>query len=129
LTSLPPNQAQKKNAPARVLVVEDNIIIGMDVEAVLERLGVSQTVIAPNVTTALAELDNAPFDYALLDIKLGTETVFPVADTLTQLQTPFAFVSGYGEVRDMPARYAKIRVLTKPYEEADLENALMSAEG
>ncbi len=127
LTSLPPVRAAKKNAPERVLIVEDNIIIGIDIEGLLERLGVSETVIAPNVKAALAELDKAAFDYALLDINLGTETVFPVADMLTRSQIPFTFVSGYGEVRDMPDRYAEIRVLTKPYEEADLEDALMSA--
>ncbi len=110
--------------PTRVLIVEDNIIIGMDVELHLERLGVAETQIVPSVTTALAELKKARFDFALLDINLGTEMVFPVADQLSQMQIPFVFASGYGEARDMPKKFADVPVLTKPYEDADLENVL-----
>ena len=120
---------QTQDLPNRVLIVEDNIIIAMDVEMLLERLGIMTVKIASSVDQAMAELGQQDFDFALLDINLGTENAFPVADQLLEKGIGFVFVSGYGEIKQIPQTVAHIPVLTKPYEEADLKKAMLSAEG
>ena len=67
---------------------------------------------------------------ALLDVNLGGEKSYPVAEVLALRGIPFAFSTGYrdhGEQTDFAGR----PLLTKPYSIADLETvfAQMRAEG
>jgi len=80
-------------ASCPVLLVEDDLLIAMDVEALLKDLGC--TVVGPltSVKAALEVIPTQPIDAALLDINLNNELVFPVADTLARLEVPFVFVT------------------------------------
>ena len=51
---------------------------------------------------------------AVLDLNLGGEPVFPVADALIDLGVPFLFETGYGEGCDTGG-YTAVPVLHKPY--------------
>jgi light-regulated signal transduction histidine kinase (bacteriophytochrome) len=98
-----------------VLLVEDNLIIAMDGEDILSRLGARHVATAPNVSAALDLLDKQTFDMALLDINLGEESSFPIADRLAGQQTPFLFATGYGgEIADFGS-HADVSVVQKPY--------------
>ncbi|MFG5380803.1 HWE histidine kinase domain-containing protein [Yoonia sp. R2-816] len=119
-----PEQTTLSAPPDRVLIVEDNIIIGLDAETLLQRIGVEETIIVPGVAEALEALTQADFDFVVLDINLGAETSFPVADKLLEKEVPFVFASGYGKVPDMAEKYADIPILTKPYDEAELRKAI-----
>jgi CheY-like chemotaxis protein len=118
------------NAPLkgrRVLVVEDEMMIAMLVEDMLGELGC--TVIGPAhaLAPALAlACDEVEIDAALLDINLGGQPVFAIADALRARGVPMIFSTGYGEsgLREID-RGAP--VLQKPFRANDLEAALNTA--
>ena len=88
----------------------------MDGEDILSRLGAKTVLTASNVTAALDLLDKHTFDMALLDINLGEESSFPIADRLLARKTPFLFATGYGggELADIGA-HADVPIVQKPY--------------
>src|ERR1700760_3018451 len=95
----------------RVLVLEDETLVSMMVEDMLADL--SCEVIGPfarldQAIEAVSELDGAP-DVALLDVNLGRQQSFPLAEILRDKGVPFVFTTGYddsgipNEWRDRPA--------------------------
>ena len=96
--SAPARPSAPAPAPAsgqrRVLVVEDEAIIAIDMAAALEDAGFS--VIGPvgSVFEAMQLLDERPCDCAVLDINLAGETSAPVASRLLADGIPFVTVSG-----------------------------------
>ena len=116
----------EKFCPSDVLVVEDNMIIAMDAEEMLRSLGVNSVHIASGVGEALRLIEAHPPDFALLDVNLGEETSFGIAETLLKLNIPFAFTSGYGEQSSFPAEYAHIEKVRKPYSAESLQALLSS---
>ena len=106
-------------ANRRILVVEDEMLVLMNIEIALEDLGCSRILAAASVAEALALLQVHPFDAALLDVNLGGEKSFPIADALIGCGIPFAFATGYGspgDRRDLGDR----PLLRKPYLRKDL---------
>lgn len=109
----------------RILLVEDEAMIAMLVEDMLIDSGASVVGPAAGVSTALAAIDTEAIDGALLDVNLGGEQSFEVADALAARSIPFVFVTGYGggAVRD---RYPNAATLQKPFVTSDLERALLT---
>lgn len=102
-------------APERMLVLEDNMIIALDLEDMLTRLGVKQVTVASSVAQALDALAEGPPPFAILDVNLGQETSFPIADALRAAGVPFAFGTGFGDSAAFPDRFRDTPVLQKPY--------------
>jgi CheY-like chemotaxis protein len=106
-----------------VLVVEDETIISLEIEQMLQDLDCGPIWHAANVMQALAVLAQHRPDVALLDVNLGREKVFPVADMLSERAIPFIFSTGYG--RDgLPLEWASRPVIQKPYLTRELAMAL-----
>jgi light-regulated signal transduction histidine kinase (bacteriophytochrome) len=101
--------------PADVLLVEDNLIIALDTEEALQKLGVGTVRIVGNVTEALKAIDASAPEFALLDVNLGAETSFEVAEILLERGVPFAFATGYGEQIAFPESFAGTPRIRKPY--------------
>src|SRR5436305_12924447 len=84
-------------AGLRVLVVEDEMMVSMLIEDMLSDLGC--TVVGPasrlDEAMELARADG--LDCAVLDVNLGGQPIFPLADLLRQQRRPFAFATGYGD--------------------------------
>lgn len=99
----------------RVLIVEDEPLISMLVQEWIEEL--SCTVIGPaaSVSGALELIAGATLDGAVLDVSLGKEKSFPIADELGKRGVPFVFATGYGG-DGLEARFAGAQVLAKPFE-------------
>ena len=98
----------------RIMIVEDEALVAMMVEDLLGDLGCEVAGSFGAVGEALIWLDGsqADLDGAVLDVNIGGEMVFPVADALRLLGVPFVFATGYG---DLPRRgFEDIRVLSKP---------------
>lgn len=102
-------------APERMLVLEDNMIIALDLEDMLTRLGVKQVTVASSVAQAIEALAEDKPPFAILDVNLGQETSFPIADILREAGVPFAFGTGFGDSAAFPDRFKEIPVLQKPY--------------
>jgi light-regulated signal transduction histidine kinase (bacteriophytochrome) len=98
-----------------VLLIEDSLIIAMDAEDILLRLGADHVTTVGTVATALAELETLVPTVAILDINLGTETSTPIADRLRALGVPYLFATGYGEQARLGDGHADAPVLQKPY--------------
>ena len=97
-----------------VLLVEDSLIIALDAEDILERFGA--TVLTASTPEAAHDvLDEHRIDYAILDINLGEQNSFGVADRLGELGIPFFFASGYGEQANLPMEHRARDVIQKPY--------------
>jgi two-component sensor histidine kinase len=99
---------------ARVLVVEDDTLIGLDMAESLAALGV--TVVGPvaEIGPAIELVRQNQLNAALLDVNLGEERVYPVADYLARRGVPFAFLTGYDVSSVVPARFRTAPALQKP---------------
>jgi CheY-like chemotaxis protein len=97
-----------------ILLVEDSLIISLDAEDLLVRLGAEAVVTHATAQGALDYLDHGHPDLAVLDINLGDRTSFPIADRL-ELGVPFLFASGYGEQASLPVEHRNRPVIQKPY--------------
>jgi len=104
----------------RMLVVEDNMIVALDVEDMLMRNGAAHVEVVNTAKEALKLLEAAVFDAALLDLKLTHGDSLPVARRLQELAIPFVFSTGYGEQADIPPPFAVLPVIGKPYSESYL---------
>lgn len=122
-----PRPAEEDAGPLgrRVMLVEDNLLIAMDAEDQLRRLGATEVDVASSVQTALQIIARTPPDIALLDMNLGRETSFPIADALAARGIPFVFATGYGEASAFPERFRQSAVVKKPYTQADVRAALV----
>ncbi|MDP1875451.1 HWE histidine kinase domain-containing protein [Phenylobacterium sp.] len=110
--------------PDHVLVVEDNIIIALDLEGVLLKLGANQVSLASTVSAALDAIVSDRPDFALLDLNLGDETSLPVADRLKSEGIPFAFGTGFGDQAELPDHLSGVTIISKPYSEKALRETL-----
>jgi light-regulated signal transduction histidine kinase (bacteriophytochrome) len=120
----PPAGAER---PARVLVVEDSIIIALDIEENLERLGVGEVRIESSVSGALAAIADDPPDFAIIDFNLGGESSEPIADALRAAGVRFVLATGYAEGAGSFERLGAAAVLRKPYGMAEIERLLVAA--
>jgi two-component SAPR family response regulator len=68
-------------------------------------------------------LDEHRPDFAVLDINLGDQTSFGIADRLHDLGVPFLFASGYGEQAKLPDEHRARTVVQKPFTTHNLARA------
>ncbi|WP_310542799.1 response regulator [Phenylobacterium sp.] len=106
-------------ARLRVLVVEDEPLIGMDIEDAVQGLG--HEVVGP-----IAELDEAldlatlaTLGCAILDINIIGGHSYPVADILLKRGLPVLLLSSY-RVETLPVRLHQQPRLPKPFTSAQL---------
>lgn len=97
-----------------VLVLEDNFLIALDMEEMLVALGVTSVDVATTKSKAMELIADHTYDFAILDINLGDDTSFAVADALMARGISFGFTSGYGELLALPAIFAMSRGSTNP---------------
>jgi CheY-like chemotaxis protein len=109
----------------RVLVVEDEMLVLMNIEDALADLGCEAVSCAATTHDALALLEAERFDAVMLDVNLGGQSSYRVADALALRSIPFVFSTGYGE-HGIEARFGDRPVLRKPYSDRQLGAALAS---
>ncbi len=107
----------------RILLVEDEMLVSMLIEDVVKELGCEVVGPAADRDVALSLAETEDVDVALLDVNLGGEPVFPVADVLRTRGVPFAFISGYGQ-NGVADRYADVPTLAKPFRLASVEDTI-----
>ncbi|MCW5687387.1 MAG: GAF domain-containing protein [Pseudolabrys sp.] len=110
-----PAKETKSMFSGNVLVLEDNLVIAMDAEQIMSRLGAKRIELAGSVTEAMNVIAKHKIDFALLDINLGAENSIPVAMRLRELNVPFAFATGYGEGAPLPPELKDAPIVQKPY--------------
>ncbi|MGB7406042.1 MAG: HWE histidine kinase domain-containing protein [Pacificimonas sp.] len=123
-----PVTSGEKLVKGDVLIVEDNMIIAMDVEDLVLKNGGASAFVASNVAEALRLINERPFEFALLDVNLGSETSEPIAEALAARGIRFAFMTGYGGEHGMTDRYPDAPVLQKPVDEGTFAVTLLGVE-
>ncbi|WP_276122090.1 response regulator [Pararhizobium qamdonense] len=108
-----------------VLIVEDNLLIAMDLEAMLQQLGFTDTVLLPSCAGAKAWLKVNTPAFAVVDIHLKDGSCEEVAVQLAARNIPFIVSSGSNQVVSPPIFARGIRV-SKPCASADLAAAVAS---
>ena len=107
----------------RVLLVEDEGLVAMLIEDMLDDFGCVLAGSVGSVAQAMQWLDEGgQADAALLDVNLGGEAVWPVAEALMRQGVPFAFTTGYGELGEL--RFEHAPLLGKPISGERLEEVL-----
>ncbi len=97
----------------RVLIVEDEAMIAMQLEFDLEDLGCEVIGPAPSVQSALQLIEQETVDAAVLDFRLGDETSSEIAAALIGRNVPFAFMTGHA-LNDLPSELRRHICLQKP---------------
>ncbi|MFC3068222.1 HWE histidine kinase domain-containing protein [Phenylobacterium soli] len=99
---------------ARVLIVEDAVLLALELETGLSEAGAEVIGPAYELEEAMALLDR-PIDAAVLDANLNGQSVTPVAEALAARHVPFVFATGYGEAGGGPGGF-DAPVIRKPYD-------------
>jgi len=107
----------------RVLIVEDDVLQCMELQAMLDRAGYDSVGPFRTNASALAAIKSEKIDAVLLDVKLSEEKAFAIADTLVSEAIPFIIVTGYPQ-EVLPEKYRQHRVLYKPVPQQKLMEAL-----
>jgi CheY-like chemotaxis protein len=107
----------------RVLVVEDEYLVAMDVSAYLAAAGAQVVGPASTVTAALDAVEHTELDGAIVDVNLRGEMAYPVADALAARGIPFVFTTGY-DAHVVPARFASVKRCEKPTTPEAISRAL-----
>lgn len=117
---------QERYDHPRVLVVEDEFIIGLDLAETVRAIGCR--VDGPHVAqkTALAAIEDSLPDCAILDVMLEDGEVFALADRLQQAGIPILFHSGHADADELHDRYPQALAAEKPCPPADLVRMITS---
>ena len=110
----------------RVLLVEDDGLVGLDMKATLEHAGYEVLGPVATVAGALAVIASTKLDAALLDVNLSGEKSYALVDALAARAVPFVITTGYS-IDDLPKKYGQHLVLGKPFSPKDLLRCLKEA--
>lgn len=110
-----------------VLIIEDEFLIAVEAQRIVEEAGAARAVLANSVDEARRRLAaDMPIDLAVLDIRLGDEDGAILVQELVSKGIPFIIASGFA-LRGKSAPAGSSIILTKPYRDAELVAAILSA--
>ena len=110
----------------RVLIVEDEALVTMLIEDALTDFGCEIVGLAAHLDEAMEKARSLRLDAAILDVNLNGDLTYPVAQALYDRGIPFIFATGYG-IAGRPENFGSAPVLTKPFQQGDLKEALATA--
>jgi CheY-like chemotaxis protein len=111
------------NQSTDILIVEDRGIIAAKIKRELHRAGLSVAGMAATQAAALKLAGQSRAGAAILDIDLGGQTGYPVAEVLRSRGIPFVFLTGYSHVA-VPPPWQDVPLVEKPFEAATLIRCL-----
>lgn len=110
----------------RVLLLEDEVLIAMDVEQLCLDNGAAMV----KTVRDLAEIkaaNPALFDIAIVDLRLGGQSTLGFARRLNEMDIPFIFASGYTDIEEIAQEFPGVIFVPKPYSGNDLIDAVAAA--
>lgn len=115
---------QQDAKPARILVVEDEPLVALQLQSDLESDG--HHVVGPvgNLVQGMALVQKEEIDAAFVDVSLGEETSAQIADQLLARHIPFVFATGYTDVLMLPEHLRTVPRLAKPYAIDDVRRVM-----
>ena len=119
----PPDVTPTAGQAARVLVVEDDMLIALDIVEMLKRFGHEVVGPASGVAEALDILAGRPVDAAVVDANLNGVMATAVTERLDALRVPFIVATGYGTLPE-PGFAGQPILLNKPFSAEALREAV-----
>jgi DNA-binding response OmpR family regulator len=113
-------------AHQRLDLVEDEILVAMMMRDILTELGFSVLGPFSRLSEAMVAAVHDDIDAGIVDVNLGGEFVYPVADVLVARKIPFVFVTGYG-VESIESRFADVPIVKKPVQRQVLQKIFIPA--
>jgi DNA-binding response OmpR family regulator len=110
----------------RILIVEDNFVMALDLSLLVEDLGGAVIGPAGRLDEGVALAQSNELDGAILDVNLDGENTFPLADGLLAADVAVIFATGY-DVTMLPERFARTPKLSKPFSARSVEKAIREA--
>lgn len=110
----------------RVLILEDEFLIAMDVEQLCRESGAEDVFIV----RSLQELEGGEmpdFDVAIVDLMLSGVSTLDFARQIYDRGVPFVFASGYSDLQEITEKFPGVSVVGKPYAGEDLIGAVTAA--
>jgi DNA-binding response OmpR family regulator len=98
----------------RILVIEDEPLVSMEIEACLSEAGAAIAGPAGTAARARQLIESETFDGAFVDANLGGETTDEIAVALTAKGIPYLFLTGYGR-ESLPDAFREAAVIEKPF--------------
>jgi DNA-binding response OmpR family regulator len=95
-------------------LVEDDFIILLELETILSDAGAQIVGSCRTVAAALTLANDGAIDAALLDSRVGHETITPVARSLARRDIPFAFYTAQSSSDSSLSEWPKNVILGKP---------------
>lgn len=122
-----PNSNRLPLEGEKLLIIEDEILIALDLEATLLDAGAENVELFTTHREAVAKFDGDKYTAAVLDIRVGLETTYDIALRLDEGNIPFIFCSGQELSEEMRARLPDTILLRKPVLPGDLIQGLVQA--
>lgn len=113
----------------KILVVEDQSLIALDMENTLRKLGAEHINLASNAPEALEMIEISKPNLAILDFNLGDNTSENIAELLLKLKIPFLFTTGYSDRTLIPEKLRDITIVRKPISDSAIAAAINSVLG
>ncbi len=112
---------------ARLLVVEDNFIILLQLESILLEAGAEIAGLCGSVEEALAMAEADDLAAAILDVRVGQEKVTPVAQKLRERGVPLVFYTGQADTDPISSEWPGCAVISKPAPPSAIVDAVAGA--
>ena len=112
-----------KTKPARIIIIEDEPIIALDLEDALVDAGFEIAGVAGKLEKALALIESTTFDAVIVDANLGGVSSSPAALALAARGLPFIVLSGYS-LKQQQVAFPGGHFLQKPCQPAQLIQVL-----
>ncbi len=106
----------------RVLIVEDEPMVAMDLEATVREIISAEVVVVASVSGARRAMA-APLDFAFLNIEVTDGKTFEIALELQRNEVPFVFVSG-SRSEALPPDLRSAPFIPKPFDRRQIERIL-----
>ena len=108
----------------RVLIVEDEPLISMQIEEIVEETVPAVVIIRSSVREAKAIIDE-PFHLALLDVDVTNGKTYEIARLLNIRRIPYVFVSGSVKAH-LPAELQSVPFIAKPFQDSQIRDAVLA---
>jgi len=115
----------------KILVVEDEAIIALDIQSILSKIGFGQSEVAHSGEESIQKVAAGRPHLVLMDIKLKgkLDGIQAAREIFYQYNVPVVYITAFGDEGTLKrangtARYGFI---TKPFEETDLQSTIQNA--
>jgi DNA-binding NtrC family response regulator len=119
--------ASRELEGTRLVIVEDDAILLMDLESILRDAGAEILGSCRTIDEGLAAAEIDGVSAAVLDVRVGQESIEPVARRLYQRRVPFVFYTGQIDGDPAIAEWPDCRIIIKPARARTIVSAVANA--